>query len=601
MRVRSAGSPVALGPPAATTPPVAARSAQLLAQDEPLPDRERLRAPVRVDPGGRERRGHAPGIDRELPRQDVVDHLAPLAEGGLDEAPQAVLVLGRQAIVGVERLHDDDRRLDGGFGLEGVRRDAEGDPDPGVVLHEDRQVAHLPGRRGDPFGDLALDHQHERGRAAAPRRAARAGSGEVMWYGRFATTSYGGGTRCSEVLVERVALDERGLPVSSAGSNRSRRKAASPRSSSTAVTCAPDASRPPVSRPSPGPISRTRSPGLGAASAQDRVQDVRVGQEVLREGVAGAQAGGPQRGAHVGRVDPRVRALGRGTHRAASGSDGRASRSRPARSPAANRRAPAAPIIAPLSVHRPGRGTIERHAQGLGLVRQSSPQDAVRGDAAAQDDGAGTDRARRPGRLGREDVDDRVLEAPGELGDGRRRRAARRGRRRPGPPPGAPRPTTLRAAVLRPEKLQSYVSPIHARGKRTSWRTAPSAAAWIAGPPGIAQTQQPPDLVERLARGVVDGRPEQPVREVVAHLGEERVAAAARRARRAGRWARAGGRVLPGVQQPAGVDVALEVVDRDERRVVDPGEGLREVDPDQERAGQARTVRDGDRRRCPTT
>ncbi len=29
-----------------------------------------------------------------------------------------------------------------------------------------------------------------------------------MWYGRFATTSYGGSTQVDEVLVERVALDQ---------------------------------------------------------------------------------------------------------------------------------------------------------------------------------------------------------------------------------------------------------------------------------------------------------------------------------------------------------------------------------------------------------
>ena len=44
-------------------------------------------------------------------------------------------------------------------------------------------------------------------------------------------------------------------------------------------------------------------------------------------------------------------------------------------------------------------------------------------------------------------------------------------------------------------------------------------------PARIPEAQQPADLVERLARGVVDGRPEQPVVEVVPHLDEERVAA----------------------------------------------------------------------------
>ncbi len=44
--------------------------------------------------------------------------------------------------------------------------------------------------------------------------------------------------------------------------------------------------------------------------------------------------------------------------------------------------------------------------------------------------------------------------------------------------------TVRRAAVLSPEKLKSYESPSHARGKTASWRVAASAARWIAGPPG---------------------------------------------------------------------------------------------------------------------
>ena len=132
---------------------------------------------------------------RQLARQDVVDHLAALAEGGLDEPPQLVLGRGVEAVVRVVRLDDDDRRLDRRARARtpsaGTR---EGDPDPGVVLDEDRQVAHLPGRRRDPLGDLALDHQHEpAGRGGAPSSACRIGL--VMWYGRLATTSYGGSTR----------------------------------------------------------------------------------------------------------------------------------------------------------------------------------------------------------------------------------------------------------------------------------------------------------------------------------------------------------------------------------------------------------------------
>ena len=88
----------------------------------------------------------------------------------------------------------------------------EGDARPGVVLHEDRQVAHLPGRRGDPLGDLALDHQHHPPR---PRRLAeermqdrrrdvvRQVRDHVIWRGH----------EPGELLVERVALDQPQLAV----------------------------------------------------------------------------------------------------------------------------------------------------------------------------------------------------------------------------------------------------------------------------------------------------------------------------------------------------------------------------------------------------
>ena len=44
--------------------------------------------------------------------------------------------------------------------------------------------------------------------------------------------------------------------------------------------------------------------------------------------------------------------------------------------------------------------------------------------------------------------------------------------------------TIRRAAVLSPEKLKSYESPSQALGNAASRREAPSAAFWIAGPPG---------------------------------------------------------------------------------------------------------------------
>ena len=142
---------------------------------------------------------------------------------------------------------------------------------------------------------------------------------------------------------------------------------------------------------------------------------------------------------------------------------------------------------------------------------------------------------------------------------------------------------------MSPEKLKSYESPSHARGKTRSCATARSAALRDRRPARVAEAEQPAHLVERLARRVVDGRAEQPVREVVAHLDEERVPA--RHDQRDQRERRRLALRLAGIQQPARVDVALEVVDRDQRLAVRPGERLGEVDADQQRArrGPART------------
>ena len=82
-----------------------------------------------------------------------------------------------------------------------------------------------------------------------------------------------------------------------------------------------------------------------------------------------------------------------------------------------------------------------------------------------------------------------------------------------------------RAAVLSPEKLKSYESPSQARGKTRSWRVARLGGPADRRSARVAEAEQPADLVERLAGGVVDGRAEQPIGQVVAHLGEERVAA----------------------------------------------------------------------------
>ena len=147
-----------------------------------------------------------------------------------------------------------------------------------------------------------------------------------------------------------------------------------------------------------------------------------------------------------------------------------------------------------------------------------------------------------------------------------------------------------RAAVLSPEKLKVVRvaqpgpredavpgdRPVGGQADRRSTR--------------VAETQQAPDLVERLARGVVHRRAQEPVLEVVAHLDQERVATGHDQRDQRER------RLLPlrlaGIGQPAGVHVALEVVDADQRLVVDPGQRLGEVDPDEQRPGEPGAVGD---------
>ena len=408
-----------------------------------------------------------------------------------------------------------------------------------------------------------------------------------MWYGRLATTSYGGSTRSDEVLVERVALDE--PERSRRPSKRSRRKAARPRSSSTAVTVGAGrrAGRA-VRRPRPGPISRTRRPGGGSASA--RIASSTSGSaRKFCDSAWRARSPAARSVARTAAGSTRG-AVGRAFIAAASGSDGRASRSSPARSPAANRRAPAAPIIAPLSVHSAGRGTISGRPRA-----SASPASRARRARSPRPRRRARSSARPISSAARivfvdEHVDDRVLEAPRELGDDvvGERRLGRVGQAgvgaRLGDDPAGRRLEAREAEVVRVAEPRPREDPVAAgRGLGRPRDRRPAR---------VAEPEQPPDLVERLAGGVVDGRPEQPVGQVVAHLGEEGVAA--RDDQRDEREDRVGAVRLAGVAQPRRVDVALEVVDPDERPVVDPGERLGEVDPDEQRAREARAVGDRD-------
>ena len=95
----------------------------------------------------------------------------------LDEPPEAVLVVGSSRSSAAYGSTTMTAESTVGRRLEGRRRDPQATRTRGVVLDEDGEVAHLPGRRRDPLGDLALDHQHEPLRPRRLARAADAGSG----------------------------------------------------------------------------------------------------------------------------------------------------------------------------------------------------------------------------------------------------------------------------------------------------------------------------------------------------------------------------------------------------------------------------------------
>ena len=280
--------------------------AERLAQGQPLPHREGLRAPVRVDAGRVERRRHPAGIERELAGQDVVEHLAALAEARLDQPPQLVLGVGIEPVVGVERLDDDDRRFDRRRRLEGRPGGTrERDPDPGVVLHEDRQVAHLPGRRGDPLGDLALDHQDE---PLRPRRRAEQRvqdrAGDVV-------------RQVGDHVVGRLDEPRRGP----GRARRPRSGAAAPRLERPVEPVAQERGQPAVEldrghrrpgreqaagqEPEARPDLEDAAPGPGAASARIASSTSGSARKFCDSAWRARRPGGPQRGPDVGRVEAR--------------------------------------------------------------------------------------------------------------------------------------------------------------------------------------------------------------------------------------------------------------------------------------------------------
>ncbi len=374
-----------------------------------------------------------------------------------------------------------------------------------------------------------------------------------------------------------------------ASANRSRSRAARPRSSSTAVTATSGGQQGAGQDAEPGPDLEDRTTRHRRRLREDPLEDVDVDQEVLAERVARAQARFAEGPADLGRIDPGGRA-----HRPASGSGGAGVEVQAGplsgREPASAGGADHRPVVGA----QPGSRDDHRQAGGGRVGLDPLTQDGVRRDAAADHDGPRPGLACRTERLRRQDVDDGRLEAVGQLGDGRLRERGLGvvgGQARLGPGGGDdPSGGGLEPAEAEVVRLaQPGAREDHVAGDGGLRRTLDGGTA------RIPETEQPADLVERLAGRIVDGLAEQPEVAVVAHLDEERVPAGHDQGD--DREGRLGSRrrILARIEQPAGLDVTLEVIDPDQGRGVDVGQRLGEVDPHQERAGQARTVghRDG--------
>ena len=273
------------------------------------------------------------------------------------------------------------------------------------------------------------------------------------------------------------------------------------------------------------------------------------------------------------RVDGRARA-----HAATGGPAGRRRRRRRGSRGRAARGAKRAaePIIAALSVQSSQRDQLQPHAALLAERRHRLAQRPVGGDAAAQRDRLPLAALQRPLQLRGQLADRRRLEARREVG------AALLD------PLGAEV-----AAEVDQRRLQAAEAEVEpgvaaiATGISNASGSPSAASRSSAGPPGIAEPEHARDLVEGLAGGVVEGLAEHLVAVVVAHRGEQGVAAAGDQAEER-RLERLG-------LEEVGGDVALQVVDRDQRQPPRRGDRLRGADADQQRPDQARAGGDRDR------
>ena len=251
----------------------------------------------------------------------------------------------------------------------------------------------------------------------------------------------------------------------------------------------------------------------------------------------------------------------------------------------------------------------DRHAGPAELqnfMAETLAEQGVGRDATGENDGASAELERGSRRLDRQRLDDRFLECGGEVGDWRARPRTPAdwwGRKGPlglvadvisgsrslsGTRIGS---VNLRSAVLRPEKLKSCVPLNQARGSSKASRVAVAGSVLDGRATREAETKQTRPLVECLAGGIVQRAPKVAEAAVPGHQDELRVAAGHQEAEDGKDrflWQ------VRCVAQPVGVDVRLEVVDRDERTAERVGHPFGSIHPDDQCTGEPWSLGDGD-------
>ena len=151
---------------------------------------------------------------------------------------------------------------------------------------------------------------------------------------------------------------------------------------------------------------------------------------------------------------------------------------------------------------------------------------------------------------------------------------------------GVSRLASLRTAVFKPGQREvCVVASQHRPRKREPFGVAAGRGALDLRPAGIGQPQHFCDLVEGLAHGVIDGGAEAHIIADAEHRDDLGVTAGGEK-QAIGKCQRAG--------QPRRQRVGLEMIDRDQRRIVHHRDRFRGGQPDDDPADQARARGGGD-------